>query len=54
MTLWPLARRTSDELPWTTADVRTREAWKRIEYDRLVEAEILGPEDRIELLGGRP
>ena len=26
--------------------------WTRIEYDRLVEAEILGPEDRIELLGG--
>lgn len=26
--------------------------WTRIEYDRLVEAEILGPGDRIELLGG--
>jgi Uma2 family endonuclease len=26
--------------------------WTRLEYDRLVEAEILGPEDRIELLGG--
>lgn len=31
--------------------VKTRK-WTRIEYDRLVEAEILGPEDRIELLGG--
>jgi hypothetical protein len=26
--------------------------WTRLEYDRLVEAELLGPEDRIELLGG--
>ncbi len=26
--------------------------WTRLEYDRLVEAEFLGPEDRIELLGG--
>jgi Uma2 family endonuclease len=34
------------------AGVRTRQ-WKRIEYDRLVEAEILGPEERIELLGGQ-
>jgi Uma2 family endonuclease len=33
------------------ATVRTRR-WTRIEYDRLAEAEILGPEDRIELLGG--
>ncbi len=33
------------------ATVRTRK-WTRVEYDRLVEAEILGPEDRIELLGG--
>jgi Uma2 family endonuclease len=33
------------------ADVRTR-SWTRLEYDRLVEAEILGPEDRVELLGG--
>jgi Uma2 family endonuclease len=31
--------------------VKTRR-WTRIEYDRLMEAEILGPEDRIELLGG--
>src|SRR5262245_53390183 len=31
--------------------VRTRR-WTRVEYDRLVEAEILGPEERIELLGG--
>ena len=31
--------------------VRTRK-WTRVEYDRLAEAEILGPEDRIELLGG--
>jgi len=31
--------------------VRTRK-WTRVEYERLVEAEILGPEDRIELLGG--
>jgi len=27
--------------------------WTRLEYERLVEAEILGPEDRIELLGGQ-
>ena len=27
--------------------------WTRLEYDRLVGAEILGPEDRIELLGGQ-
>ena len=33
------------------AAVRTRK-WTRLEYDRLAEAEILGPEDRIELLGG--
>jgi Uma2 family endonuclease len=26
--------------------------WTRLEYERLVEAEILGPGDRIELLGG--
>ena len=32
-------------------DVQTRR-WTRAEYERLVEAEILGPEDRIELLGG--
>jgi Uma2 family endonuclease len=27
--------------------------WTRLEYERLVEAEILGPDDRIELLGGQ-
>jgi len=32
-------------------DVQTR-TWTRLEYERLAEAEILGPEDRIELLGG--
>jgi Uma2 family endonuclease len=32
-------------------DAQTRK-WTRAEYERLVEAEILGPEDRIELLGG--
>lgn len=26
---------------------------KRVEYDRLVEAEVFGPDDRIELLGGQ-
>ena len=26
--------------------------WRRVEYERLVEAEFLGSEDRIELLGG--
>src|SRR5262245_59396212 len=26
--------------------------WTRREYERLVEAEILGPDDRVELLGG--
>jgi Uma2 family endonuclease len=33
------------------ASVQTRK-WTRIEYNRLVEAEFFGPEDRIELLGG--
>jgi Uma2 family endonuclease len=33
------------------AEVRTK-TWTRFEYDRLVEAEILGPDDRLELLGG--
>ena len=33
------------------ATVRTRK-WTRLEYDRLAAAEILGPEDRTELLGG--
>lgn len=33
------------------AAIGTRK-WTRLEYERLVEAEILGPEDRIELLGG--
>jgi hypothetical protein len=32
--------------------IRTRK-WTRLEYDRLVEAELLGPEDRIELIGGQ-
>src|SRR5574337_1369387 len=32
-------------------DVRMRK-WSRTEYERLVEMEILGPEDRVELLGG--
>jgi hypothetical protein len=32
--------------------VRTRK-WTRREYDRLAEAEILGPEDRVELLRRR-
>jgi len=31
--------------------IRTRR-WTRVEYDRLIEAGMLGPEDRIELLGG--
>jgi Uma2 family endonuclease len=34
------------------SDVQTRKL-KRVEYDRLVEAEVFGPEDRIELLDGR-
>lgn len=33
-------------------DVRTRKL-KRVEYDRLVEAEVFGPEDRIELFDGQ-
>ena len=33
------------------AEIRTRK-WSRLEYDRLVECEILGPDDKIELLGG--
>ena len=32
-------------------DVQLRK-WTRVEYERLVEAEILGPDDRVELLGG--
>ena len=36
----------------TEPAISTRK-WTRLEYDRLVEAEILGPEDRIELLGGQ-
>src|SRR3989454_6775002 len=35
----------------TPMDVKERK-WTRLEYERLVEAEILGPEDRVELLGG--
>ena len=35
----------------TEMDVQERK-WTRLEYERLVEAEILGPEDRVELLGG--
>ena len=35
----------------TPMDVKERK-WTRVEYERLVEAEILGPEDRVELLGG--
>jgi Uma2 family endonuclease len=31
--------------------VRTRK-WTRVEYDRLVDAEILGPADRVELVAG--
>jgi Uma2 family endonuclease len=31
--------------------IRTRK-WTRVEYERLAEFEILGPEDRVELLGG--
>jgi hypothetical protein len=31
------------------ADIRAK-TWTRFEFDRLVEAEILGPEDRIELV----
>ena len=31
--------------------IQTRR-WTRVEYERLVAAEILGPEDRLELLGG--
>ena len=34
------------------AAIQTRK-WTRVEYDRLVECEILGPGDRIELLGGQ-
>jgi Uma2 family endonuclease len=32
--------------------VRTRR-WTRLEYERMIEADILGPDDRIELLEGR-
>ena len=32
-------------------DVQLRK-WTRVEYERLVDAEILGPDDRVELLGG--
>src|SRR6266478_5247451 len=37
----------------TDRAVRTRR-WTRVEYDRLIEAELLGPEDRIELLVKEP
>ena len=33
------------------AEIRTRK-WTRPEYDRLIEAEFFGPDDRIELIGG--
>jgi Uma2 family endonuclease len=33
------------------AEILTRK-WTRVEYERLVDSEILGPSDRIELLGG--
>jgi len=36
---------------FASMDVQTRK-WTRAEYERLVEVEILGPEDRVELLGG--
>lgn len=32
--------------------VRTRR-WTRVEYDKLIETGILGPADKIELLGGQ-
>jgi len=32
-------------------DVEMRK-WTRVEYERLIDAEILGPDDRVELLGG--
>lgn len=32
-------------------DVQTRK-WTRVEYERLTDAEIFGPDDRVELLGG--
>jgi Uma2 family endonuclease len=32
-------------------DVQMRK-WTRVEYERLIDAEILGPDDRVELLGG--
>jgi Uma2 family endonuclease len=38
--------------PMDDAGVETRKL-KRVEYDRLVEAEVFGPEDRIELFDGR-
>ena len=38
--------------PMDDAGVQTRKL-KRVEYDRLVEADVFGPEDRIELLDGR-
>lgn len=36
---------------FTPMDVQERK-WTRVEYERLLEAEILGPEDRVELIGG--
>src|SRR5439155_4785761 len=42
-------RRTGSTL--APMDVQLRK-WTRVEYERLVEAEILGPDDRVELLGG--
>src|SRR5207244_2507622 len=42
-------RRTGSTL--APMDVQLRK-WTRVEYERLVDAEILGPDDRVELLGG--
>jgi Uma2 family endonuclease len=38
-------------VPSQSMDVQERK-WTRVEYERLVELEILGPDDRIELIGG--
>src|SRR3989442_10309895 len=46
-----LRARPDEQYSRTEMDVQERK-WTRLGYERLVEAEILGPEDRVEPLGG--
>jgi Uma2 family endonuclease len=49
--VWNIARVATTAVLSQAMDVQERK-WTRLEYERLVELEILGPEDRIELIGG--